>query len=298
MSPIPGQEGRPLALSAAVTLNSGSAQRAPVLALKNPTGEHCEIREIHVTLSATGATLTGATVGMKLDLGNEALTNGYVPVWLFGRRVDATIDQDRFVWRLKYPLYVPAGGVLVPEFQHRSMVKQAITARITYLGRVLPVGARPSKVHLPWVAYWASPVFLDAEEGTASSSETELTNPHGTAIELERLAGRINRFYAQSNQHFAATDEAFNVSLRSSRGEMFVGRASLDGASNALPFSQVFGYETNSWEQRGTIMEPGTFYTATLEKVLPIVTGDINTVQGFIGMVSWRKAMLVGGQQA
>lgn len=287
---------RPIVLTSEVTVDANATKSPDLLRLKNPTGEHFAIREIRFSLRpATGtAFFTGGTVAAKLDLGTQALTNAHVPVWNFGRYVAREADETnagapcQFQWKLKHPLYIPAGAGLACEFQHRGMVSTSITASVTYFGHSLDA-AIPPVVQLPWVASFASKVFGVTAADTDSSSATDLVNPFSTPVYLERFTGRLNfvRPPLNLNEAFVADRTVF-IRMRHSSGVPMV--------REFTHLRQVFGVYPHSWEQRGTVVEPGAGYFVDVDKRATTVTPYVTDgVQATIGMVGWRSLKLAGG---
>lgn len=287
---------RPIVLTSEVTIDANSARSPDLLKLKNPTGEHFAIREIRFSLRApTGNVFfTGGAVAVKLDLGSQALTNAYVPVWNFGRYVAREPDATslnlpcQFQWKLKHPLYIPSDAGLACEFQHRGMVKSPIIASVTYLGHALDASRAPPIVQLPWVASYASPVFELAATGSDSSSASDLVNPFNVPIHLERFTGRLN---------FVRTDVDLNESFLADR-TMFIRMRHSSGVPMVREFThlrQVFGVYPHSWEQRGTVVAPGSGYLVDVDKRAATIAVAGNSVQATIGMVGWRSLKLAGG---
>lgn len=285
---IPLDSGWPLVLSAEAVVPSQTTQRPPQLALMNPTGEPFKIHEIRFSLKNSTATsngITGATVACKLDLGSVAITNGFVPVWNFGRVI--SYDQDlnnQFVWRLAHPIYVPAGGLLAPNFQHLGQVTTSITARVTYLATPVAGPPRNRKIFLPWVTAYVGKAFVYNDADTDTSEETELLNPFDTDLRISRLIGRFNIFTSSTATNYSLVGgQLMTVRISLSNGDPLV--------RTETPFSQVFGWEGRAWEQRNTILRPKQFFQVFVTKTAASeATGP--TVQPFVSMVGYREMEL------
>ncbi len=289
---------RPIVVTSEVTVDANATKSPDLLKLKNPTGEHFVIREIRFSLrpvAGTGAWyFTGGAVAAKFDLGTQALTNAHVPVWNFGRYVAREADgavygtPNQFQWKLKHPIYVPAGAGLACEFQHRGMVSASIVASVTYLGHSYD-GAPPTTVRLPWVASYSSKVFRVLDADSDLSSSADLMNPFDAPVYLERFTGRLNFVRPSTDQNFAfLADRTVFIRMRHSSGVPMV--------REFTHLRQVFGVYPHSWEQRGTILAPGACYLVDVDKRATTVVPDQDqTVQATIGMVGWRELKLAGG---
>lgn len=288
------QNGYPTVLTAETTI-SQSTQRPSQLALMNPSGEALKIHEIRFTLKDTTArafSITGGTIGCKLDLGSVALTKGFIPVWNFGRVL--SYDQDlnnQFTWRLAHPIYVPAGGVLLPNFQSFGQVYTPITARITYFG-VSVTEQLPKRVFLPWVSAYVGKAFPYDTAGTDASNETDLLNPFDQDLVISRLVGRFNIFNADST-----------VNLSRVGGQLLSVRAALSNGDPLVrtetPFVQVFGEEGRAWEQRNTILKPKQYFQLYVTKLAASnETSPGSTLQPYVSMVGYRTMDLVAYNNA
>lgn len=287
-------QGWPLVLSSEATIPSTTTQRPPQLALKNPTGEPFKIHEIRFSLknSDTTTAVTGAVVGCKLELGSVAITNGFIPVWNFGRVIST--DQDlsvEYSWRLQFPLVVPAGGLLLPNFQHFGQVSTAVTARISYFATAItdPGKAIPRRIFIPWVSSYTGKVFSYAGADTDSSKETDLLNPFDTDLRISRLIGRFNLYSAVTSTNasrFGANLMRVRVAL--SNGDPLV--------RTPTPFQQVFAQEGRAWEQRNTILKPQQFFQVFVDKEA-VSDASLNavqsTIQPYVSLVGYREFQTV-----
>src|SRR3972149_2029811 len=79
----------PIHLTATTTLASNSSGGVNAIALKNPIGRPMEIHEIKFQLTmeepSTRLAFKGIIVGCKLDLGKIPITNGFIPIAIFGK---------------------------------------------------------------------------------------------------------------------------------------------------------------------------------------------------------------------
>lgn len=299
----------PVHLTAYTTLASNSSGGVNAIALKNPNGTPMEVLEIKFQLRTNSAAALdanlGGTVACKLGLGNYPLTNGFVPVWSFGRRecelevssnATPTFEQAmEYTWRLAKPLYVPAGAVILPTFQHRGVVQNDITVRISYSGRSLdPSAPPPAKLALPYVAQWVSKSFaISTTPDSDQSTETDLVNPFSEPLLLQRFVGRCQIF--RSDTSSLSEDDLARVSYRLCNLRMIdmFGRPIL---RNYTPFRMVFDALSRSWEMDNcSVLDPRSYIIAYL-RADP--AGDNNmqaqfSYQTFVSLIGWRD--VVGG---
>lgn len=276
------EQGWPLVLSSKADVPSNTTQRPSQLALMNPTGEPFKIHEIRFTLTSSVDFLTGATVGCKLDLGSVAITNGFVPVWNFGRVISS--DQDRnlqYSWRLKHPLYVPAGGLLIPNFENYGQTTATIGVRISYFATAI-TDTRPQRVFLPWVSAYIGKAFNYMNADSDASDEMDLANPFDSDIMISRLIGRINVFSASTGNNFSTTgSQLLSTRVSLSNGDPLV--------RTPTPFQQVFGEEGRAWEQRNTVLRPKQYFQVFIDKESTTDTNTGSTIQPYVSIVGYRE---------
>ena len=286
-------ESWPLVLSTEATIPSQTTQKPPQLALMNPTGEAFKIHEIRFTLKSDSTVVlatTGATIGCKFELGSLALTNGFVPIWNFGRVISTDQDMNlQYSWRLAQPLYIPAGATLLPNFQHFGTTSRTVTARVSYFASTMPVGApAPRRMFLPWVSSYIGKAFPYATADSDVSRETDLLNPFDTDLLISRLIGRFNLFGATldtNESRFGA--QLIDVRVSLSNGDPLV--------RTDTPFAQVFGQEGRAWEQRNTILKPKQYFQVFVTKNATADVSEQSTIQPFVSLVGYREMQISGG---
>lgn len=307
-------ESKPLHLTATCTVQPGSSSGVNAVALQNPLGTPMEIHEIKwsVLVNAAAASFAanslllamtkanGSTLRCRFDLGTIEITNGYVPVSLFGKSAHesaeailqrlspaATTGYTRleYSWKLSTPLYIPAGGVLAPTFEHSGQLPYALDVRIGYVVRSLPRDYKPSKVILPWVAAYASPTFDMSAASIFNSSELDLANKWDGPLVVDRLAGRFS---------------VFDNSLTAIYDSPFMGLANLnmrlvDSFGNAIvrgltPFSHIFHNHTKTWEMHATLPAK-SYYQAFFNYAATVaVTANTYFGQALVAVVGSREA--------
>ncbi len=290
----------PIHLSAKVVLDSGSSGAASVASLKNPMGQDMEITEIKFEVSGditSGVNpIFGGTIACELVMGDYKLTNGAIPIWCFGRAenlaAEAMFDTQTgfifqsYAWRLPRPLFVAAGGAVVPTFTHTAFVKQKLNVRIGYSART--VTARPKKLYLPWVAKYASKAFNPISAADVdSSSQLDLVNPNPEPLHLQRFVGRTmqtddNGRSIDDPVFPAFSDEYLNLRMTDSYGRPII--------KNYTPFRVAFSALTRTWEMdNGTVLDPESYYLVNLKKDAMVVAVEGSFGQAFVSMVGWRE---------
>ncbi len=320
---IPQKATSPLHLTASTYCTPQTQQSPNAVALKNPLGAPMEILELRWQLFTPQTAdetflpgTLGGVVGCKLDMGNVAMTNGFVPIWLFGRDlnlVDAdTIDNQNLVnpyvsgqtilqsttcfysWKLPKPLYVPAGSTLTPSFSHFGAVPTDVNVIISASARSLPLDTPPPKsLPTPWVASWMSPGFIAADQaGSAQSTETDLMNPHREPVHLQRMGGRVMVVNSESASVTDYTYPQIASTLMSVRMSDSMGRQIIRDYTSMM---QAFATNSRGWEMgNGARLDPESYLIAYLNKVESAEAGDAANIncQAQISLVGWRELSL------
>lgn len=294
----------PIHLTADTVIQPNSTGGVNSVALKNPDGRAMELLEVRfnvyseslvsVNAGVFGLGITGATMGCKLDLGGNELTNGYVPVWNFGpgrydwaepNRAQYKWTSLTFIWKLARPLYIPAGQIVVPSFYHFGLVNAPLNVRINYACRQFKPGApKPKSVILPYVAAYKSKSFdLGSVQDTDQSAETDLFNKFAQPLNIEHFTGRFNLFNSTTNENLytgVGCADLGNVRMTNSNGAPIIYR-------NAI-FNDVFTPQTRAIEVKHKL-DPGAFYTVFITKTTGSGGGAGYLGQYFVGMTGWRE---------
>lgn len=315
--------GTPVTLTASGTVQAGSVAGVNADALRSPYGLPIEIHEIKWLLSAPTNQVIGAGVGCYLELGDYKLTNGYVPINVFcksgllipvgGDFIDLTMNSTNgeevqtvpsyanFVWKLKEPIFVPAGSILLPKFQHRNMIPDNITCQIVYSGTILPANYRPKKLTLPWVAYWAANGVAYSTASTQTSLESDLVNPYDSPLFVQRFVGRMNysgniSSVPPSERFTVASEGAGNGNgLTEMAGKYYTLRMVHSSGANIIQsptkFESVFYSGTRAWDVNVEIPAK-SYFVVSLSKIADATattpTSAIRS-QAIIGMIGYRE---------
>lgn len=304
---VPLELSTPIHLTATTSLASNTTGGVNTVALKNPMGGAMEVHEIkfQVTgpLSQTNANVFGGIIAAKLDIGSHPLTNGYVPIWSLGRSLGLGAENlirnvnnaiSEFSWRLARPLYVPADAVITPTFQHRGLITNSLSVRVSYVGRSFNRrGPLPQKVYIPYASAYVSKNFSIDSADTDESTELELINPFDSPLFIQRFTGRCQFYWNDGSANNYATDSQMG-SIVSGGQLMTVRMVDSNGRPiirNFTVFYTAFPQPTRSWELDGkAVMDPQSYYRVFTRKSAPTAALNIPaTTQIFVGCVGWRE---------
>lgn len=321
--------GTPISLTASGTIKNGSVGGVNADALYSPYGLPMEIHEIKWMLSAPTNVVIGAGVGCSLEMGALKLTNGYPPINSFcksllmtsavsiagavragdlvdysmnsanGEEISTTPSYANFVWRLHKPIFVPAGAVLLPKFQHRNLIPDDITAQITYSGTTLPSHYRPKKLTLPWVASWVADGVAYGTASTQISLESDLVNPWDEPLFVQRFVGRIN--YSGNitsvppSERFANAYDLPGNGLAEMAGKYFTITMVHSSGANIIQsptkFESVFYSGKRAWDV-GVEIAPRSYFTVSMNKIADATASGATAAlrfQPIIGMIGYRE---------
>ena len=296
----------PLILTAGAIVAPRSDQALDPVALANPNGLPWVLHEIRWrllpqtgTYRSEGGFMSGLGVGVKMDLGQAAVSDAYFPVGdfasmrdtyegagpLFSLPVNAPGNATTlsfpsyYSWRLKYPLFIPQGRVLNCIARALGQANFGARVDVIYIGRTWDVTKPlPKKVMVPWAASYESKNFdflNNQPVGTDQSTSVDISNSFQTPLEIDKISCRVGIVY---NTTFAPADSGFTdtnpiyedpvdfrnrlmrLRLRSSRG--------FDILREWAYLGGVFPANWRTWQVPGRwAMAPGEFYTAYLNVV-------------------------------
>ncbi len=290
-------EGDPLHLTASTIVRSNTTSPPNIIALKCPLDRPMAIHEIRWVLYGDHA-FPGSTIGCRLNIGNIEVTNGFVPVWLFGSAEQSTSSpqsqsQDRalawtFVWKLASPIYVPVGGILRAEFAHLGLANFDITARIGYAASMIDSKV-PNNLYIPYAMSYLSKSFPIDTADTDESKETDLFNTTGSPLCLQRLVSRAHFFVPAAVEGI----DVFAEGREQIQDMIQVKIIDSDGNPIIRDFSRMscmFNNLTCSWELHGAYLRDNMFYKVYLNKTAPNVNFSTNSFcQTGIGLIGWRQ---------
>lgn len=311
-APRPEYLGDPVHLTASVVgIQPGGNGGVNVKALKNPTPGMVELSALKFRVRSTGALPSGALVGVRLDLGDFSLTNGFIPVYAFGKAEGLVSEQvggyAQYVAKLSRPIYLPSGAAIRPQFQHRAQLSVAVDVQVSMYGRRLsPKSALPRRLMLPyWAAYACKPFTLGTADSDIST-ENDLYNPFDVPMEMERFIGRIN-YYSGAAFNNANTmtevEQSLNAApsgggpaaLGDALGQILCQITDSNGftvVKKPTPFRLVFDAETRAWPVSHDL-PPGGYYIVSMTNNAWIVAapyaGKQVVAQPIVSMLGWRE---------
>lgn len=314
---------QPIVLWGSVIAQPNVDSPVPNEQLANPFGLPMELLAIRFRLvpivdSTNGfnARVTGGGVKVKLDLGPAAIASD-IPISLFGdmrdtyeNQIGGVIPQDipyqagiyvlptAYDWRLKYPLFIPAGKVVTAIFTPLGLNPFPVRIDVIYICRTWDQSKpEPKLTKVPWAASFESKTFdyADATPRDESvSSNLDVLNPFGVPLELSRLSGRCTTLnlsaLAGTQTNYVHEDLAefrqslSTVRMRSSRG--------FDLIRTPVPFDGVFPINWRSWDiLDGWQMAPQEYYRVQINTIAVPITVEaqnVGTAQFAVGIVGYR----------
>lgn len=327
MAPSNSQYTQPVILSGSVTVNPGSDGIIPATAIANPLNVPLELLELRIRLwpqagyggkpgntGATGSTVSGLGLGIKLDVGKVPIVDAYTPIGVFGSSRDSHGDlaelrltplalpvgtsapPTMFQWRLKYPMYMPVG--VLPSMVVRPLGQNAFPVQVdlAYVCRTWDHSKpNPLKVRVPWACSWETKTF-DYNSGVAAttdkSSSLEIYNPFSSTLEVARIGGRLSKLSggALGNSFESLTEDISlfryvntKFTMRSSRG--------FDLIRTPVPFGGMFPYSWRCWDMANPwFMAPREFYSVAVQAAANTdASGLIAQFQYSIGLTGYRQ---------
>lgn len=283
-------------------LVSGASGGLSPAAFVNPTGQDMEVLEVKFELSganqAGSSQLFGGSIWCELKLGAYKLTNGSIPVWLFGRAenliAENTIGANgeafcAYSWRLPRPLFVPAGATVSAKFTHTGFIAASVNVRMGLSART--VFRAPKTICVPWVAKYVSKAFNPiADAAVDQSTELDLVNDNAEVLRLQRFVGRT-LYIGSDGVVFEDFPQWFGSQYLTLRMVDSFGRPIVRAYT---PFRSVFHALTRSWELEpsGAEMDPFAFYIINLKKLVASVAAGGPTgaqAQAMVSLVGWRE---------
>lgn len=298
----------PLLLQAqvAVPVGGGSASLVDPTKLENPFGAPMWLDEVRfrIPTEANGNAGEGwSSFSVKLQLGNLPLTNGHVPIGLFGKVLNDSATAEfttpgvgTYTWKLPKPLYIGPREFLRPTVYFQTYAGAvAKTVTVLYACRPLSKGTPPPRtLQVPWLTYFL-PSFLatGGADQVDQSTPSDLYNPWDQDLHVQRFMGR---FMGQGTSGEGAT----NMGLASATVNLATGLISYgtlvsaqDSFNNILvrdrtPFAHVFDAVDRAWTVN-CVLPPKGFYLFNTERLWSGYAQTPITATVGISMVGWRE---------
>lgn len=258
--------------------------------------------------AAEGSTLAGL-VRMQLKMGRIDLTNGFVPSWLLGPRLQVATELttgqvvlggnqtlwDYQRWKLPVPMIVPAGATLLPTFYYLlpdgtiSLTRSGnspITVHVALIGRSLPRGKMPKRIRVPY----ASAFIANTATGGQQSQDDQLVNKFDVPLHVQWLTGRM-----AAQPTAPGVKEAW-ASVEDARSVTNVGSGTYnlmikDNAGYSIVGTMTNFFDVFPRDRKGLVVNrvlaPRGWYVAFFEDK-PTVSQNLP----MIGMIGWREEEL------
>lgn len=326
-APLPQNLTQPLVLWASIIAPPNSDSPVPNEMLMNPLELPMELLEVRFRMFPIGdsstdyASINGMGLGVKMDLGKAPIIDAGVPVSMLGTVRDTFENGDivlspdsgtitpkpaTYSWRLKYPLFVPAGKTPSVVFTPMGQNVYPLNVDVAYICRTWDMTRpQPTKTKVPWVASYQSKTFDYATAQAAgydTSPTLDILNPFGAPLELQRISGRVLNAQSTATAVGSFTNSIIEdvltyrsvlseLRLRSSRG--------FDLIRTPAAFNGFFPMNWRAWDVPDKwTMAAQEFYRAQL--TVNAVTDTVSAlarIQFALGVVGYRDvevASLVG----
>lgn len=277
--------------------------------LENPFQGPMWLDEIRFTLPNSTAAFIGAnwaSVYARFYLGNLPLTQGNVPIGLFGKAIDDSVDRSiglntppyRFTWRLPKPLFVPARELVRPVLYYAPYSgATAVDVTLCYACRPLPVGTpTPKTLQLPWVAPFVPPMQatgVAAADRIDESQPSDLYNPHAEDLHVQRFVGRLmvqNGGEENGKMGLASASPNLEAGLPdAATGTLITAQDSFNNilVRDPTPAAHLFDFVDRSWTVNAVLPSKG-FYQFSVDRRWSDYSTGITATFG-IAMVGWRE---------
>jgi hypothetical protein len=237
----------------------------------------------------------GAVVRTKLNIGRVDVTNGFVPIWLFGTTMqanyfvevnavrfsvpnanDEAVVVSHYRWRLPRPLYLAPGNALQSSFQHNDVLTLMgdTTVHVAYAGRYATPEDKPKNG--AWEVPWVTPYLPAANVVHAQSSEKDLVNPFLVPLNVQRMLYRAVR--VSDALCVETTDSAgVEILIKDSHGVNIIRDAVSPAVAMDMP--------RRAWTFQ-TVLNPKERYNVTFTGMTD-ASPEQDSVQ--LAMVGWRN---------
>lgn len=274
--------------------------------LQNAFQKHVQIEEIRFLLYLNAATnlLPGALaplIRVQLKMGRIDLTNGFVPLWLLGTRMQRAVELangytaagqktiwDYQRWRLPKPIIVPHGATLLPSFSYQTptgkgavvnALNSPITVYVCMVGRSLKRLNLPAKLEVPYATFWLPSVAQKSQQ----SGDDALVNKFTSPLHVQRFIGRIASTSDGTDGDNWASDFSNVGSARSLR---ITDSAGFEVVRDMTIWNDVFE-RSRCALPANRVLEPRGWYRVLLNE-----QPSINYVP-MISLIGWRHEELV-----
>jgi hypothetical protein len=235
----------------------------------------------YVTRVGGVSNLMGA-IWAGLSVGRVDLTRGLIPMSLFGRLQDTSVEFDvlpfitpvgfpsqclHAVWRFKKPLYIsPQRHINVKLYWNAGLTPtgggQPVTVNVTvsFFGRALPENYPvPATVYVPYMTSFVPNPFLAANTPTVLKSvPNDLGNPYREELRVTRFTGFCNSIItagAVAEELLLALANLITVRMTEYRGGIVI--------RDQTSFGGAFDHTTRAWDV-DAVLPPSGYYSTII----------------------------------
>ena len=311
----------PVVLSDYVDITYGTFKVFNADKLQVSDRQNIEIIEMHCVVydvtpynaSTTVLTNLGTTIQLKLELGEYKITNGYIPIWLFGPRHDCATEVNLarsssaapfdvesgpapccvYRWILPCPLLLTQNDNIIAQVKRESSdiytavvgVASARTYRVqlSFVGRYLDPNIKIGPtVKVPYVTS-----FLGLRGTKCNiSKHQDLENPFQVPYHIERINGRIEAYMLQEGNNWQVDYLGHEPILKMTDSQGYI------VVQPNTPFNDVFEVGRRDWIVRRDLA-PRQYYIAEVdENVASTVTNLYGLTRPMISLVGYREEVI------
>lgn len=282
------------------TVNAGqTAAISDELALRNWTNRILQVRELRFALeTSTPHLLYDPLVEVALRIGNEDITNGFVPLAALTWPVDARVSFTGGAAAptaampvrtgFSMPVYVAPGDRIHAQFRLPATFDSSVTALRFHAGAACKIveGVDARSGYLPWFAGYTAVARAAAGIYSEQSDPSIFQNNFQTPLVVDRFIGGwdLDPLRELTSSVPTLDDYAFAAKFVRVRCEDHIGNQLV---RDATPFSVVFDQTRRYWRAK-TLLAPKGFFRFTLETDYRGLTTFPRAV---IGMLGFRPAL-------
>ena len=254
-----------------------------------------DLKALALGLDNTDFALSGAgQIGVSLQLSNNIpLSNGLVPVWLYGYQLsreslqNATL-QDNFTWVLPRPMLLAPGESITPQFHLAPLPAVPVGTFHAYFaiaGReATDEEAAAEEVYLPYITSFSGGYQAGGKVYTEKSLPNHLVNPNSSPLMLDGFTGRVQLY---DGFNFQEAVQAYSHAAQTTRTTISLyAQGTTPIVKDPIPFAHLFAKTTRCWHARG-VVQPKNYYIAKLSEDFSAY-GSGNTFQVQISMFGSR----------
>lgn len=264
------------------------------LALRNWSNRLLQIRELRFAFeTATPHLIHDPLIEVSLRIGNEEVTNGFVPIgalhWPADSRVtftgNSTAPSAAMPCRAGFalPVFLAPGERIHAKFRLPANFDTSVSALRFHAGAACKIveGVDPRSGYLPWFSGYTAVARTVAGIYVERSDPSVFQNNFQTPLVVDRFIGNWDLDPTRETIASAATldDYAYGAKLIRVRCEDHLGNQLV---RDATPFGVVFDQTRRYWRAK-TLLAPKGFFRFTLETDFRSLTLFPRAIIGMLG---------------